>query len=135
PAYWPGRQVVRDLSSTAADARFAHTESGSRAELFASVADALDAATRERPTAIVLEDLHWADASSLAMAQFIVANLPGLKLVVVLTARDEPTERETAVTARPANLPPAGLSLPRTGPATAASAAGGRGVLAARAPA
>jgi tetratricopeptide (TPR) repeat protein len=114
PPYWSWRQAFRALGG-GADRLFVTTEGAARAELFASVADALEAATVDRPAVILLEDVHWADASSLALARFIVGTLPGLRALLVMTARDDPIEVSDESAAALAALPPAVLRLPLSG--------------------
>jgi DNA-binding CsgD family transcriptional regulator/tetratricopeptide (TPR) repeat protein len=52
-----------------------------------------------RPTLLVLEDLQWADAESLAVLEYVVDNLSGAPLLVVGTIRDgEPGSGRDLVT-------------------------------------
>jgi predicted ATPase len=45
--------------------------------LFASVADELErAAAADAPLGFIVEDIHWADASSLALLRFMVSTYP-----------------------------------------------------------
>lgn len=87
PAFWPWRQVLRKLG---ADALTDSSTTDSRAELFARVVEQLAAA--ELPALLALEDLHWADPASLALLRFVADAVPGLPLLVVATARDDPAE-------------------------------------------
>lgn len=43
-----------------------------------------------RPVVLVLEDTQWMDGSSLAVLELVARPVAGLRLLVVLTARDEP---------------------------------------------
>src|SRR5205814_2158631 len=122
PAYWAWRQALRGLLGSGTDELFT-SESGGRAELFASAADALEAGTRERPAVMLLEDLHWADAASLALIRFVVGLLPGLRLLLVLTARDDPTEISDESATALAGLPPSVIRLPLPGLDNEATAA------------
>ncbi|NOT55636.1 MAG: AAA family ATPase [Deltaproteobacteria bacterium] len=45
-------------------------------------------ATRRQPLVIILEDIHWADASSLLLLQFIAQELRDTRLFLVVTCRD-----------------------------------------------
>jgi tetratricopeptide (TPR) repeat protein len=58
-----------------------------RFRLYDAVADALTSVTNDRPLVVVLEDLHWADAGSLALCEFVAARLHGTRLLVVGTYR------------------------------------------------
>lgn len=46
-----------------------------------------------RPTALVLEDMHWADASTLALMAFLGRNLRDARVVLVLTYRVDEVHR------------------------------------------
>lgn len=60
-----------------------------RARLFDAFADALRAIARERPLLVVLEDLHWADRSTLEVLGFVAQSLGDERIVIVATVRDE----------------------------------------------
>src|SRR6201995_4591191 len=51
------------------------------------LADAIDAAAAETPLAIVLEDIHWADNSTLVALRSLATAKPDVALLWVLTAR------------------------------------------------
>jgi class 3 adenylate cyclase len=59
-----------------------------RFRLFDSVSGFLADASRSRPLVIVLDDLHWADASSLELLRFASRQLTGTGLLLVGTYRD-----------------------------------------------
>jgi class 3 adenylate cyclase len=59
-----------------------------RFRLFDSVTGFLADASRSRPLVIVLDDLHWADASSLELLRFVSRQLSGTGLLLVGTYRD-----------------------------------------------
>jgi DNA-binding CsgD family transcriptional regulator len=112
PAFWPWVQVVRayvqasdaaalrhDLGAGAADIaqvaphirdRLPDLPSPSPVEpeaarfrLFDSLASFLRAAAARRPLLLILDDLHWADAPSLALLRFVSRELEGAGLLVV----------------------------------------------------
>ncbi len=114
PPYWPWLQALRDLLGPEAPALFG--EQVVRAELLASVTERLMAVAE--PAVVVLEDLHWADESSLALLEFAVGAVPGTRLLVLLTARDD-TEAATAL----AGLPPSVVRVSLVGLDPAATAA------------
>jgi DNA-binding SARP family transcriptional activator len=58
-----------------------------RTRLFDAVVDALAELARSRPLLVVLEDLHWARANTIDLAEFLVRRAPGLPLLVVVTLR------------------------------------------------
>ncbi|MFD2094014.1 ATP-binding protein [Blastococcus deserti] len=98
PGFWPWIQVLRDLGSGARlleDGPVEHTdgtpvrdEQAERFRLFDAVAQHLDVAARDRPLMVVLDDLHWADASSVRLLAFLARRLRALPVLVVGTYRD-----------------------------------------------
>ncbi len=66
----------------------------SQGELFRQVLDFLAALAAARPMLLLLDDLHWADASSLDLLRFVARDLGTLPLLLVVTYRsDELTRR------------------------------------------
>jgi class 3 adenylate cyclase/tetratricopeptide (TPR) repeat protein len=56
-----------------------------------ALCDLLQAAARQRPLLLVLEDLHWADPDSLGLLQFVVNRLPdNLPILFCLLFRRQP---------------------------------------------
>jgi hypothetical protein len=115
PAYWPWRQLLRSLhGSTSLGVTTDGT--GGRDVLFATVANELEqAAAIVGAMVLVLDDIHWADPSSLALLRFVVSVLPDLPAVLVLTARDDPLELTTAAADLLRDLPPAVQRIPLGG--------------------
>jgi DNA-binding CsgD family transcriptional regulator len=69
-------------------------EADGRLPLYEGLIDLLAAAgTAEHPLALVLEDLHWADASSRDLLRFLVARLAGQHLLVVASYRTDDLHR------------------------------------------
>ena len=60
---------------------------GQRGELFASLLEQLRAAVE--PTALVFEDVHWADAATLDCIKFLGRRLEGTRAMMVLSYRDD----------------------------------------------
>ncbi|MFC5818772.1 AfsR/SARP family transcriptional regulator [Nonomuraea harbinensis] len=80
PAFWPWRQA-------------GVLPARPHAELFDLYDDVL-AYLGEEPTLLVLEDLHWADASSLKLLEYVSAELPRTATLAIVTLRpDEQRER------------------------------------------
>ena len=50
----------------------------------------LRALAADRPSLLVLEDLHWADSETLGVLEYLVDNVGAEPLVVLVTLRDEP---------------------------------------------
>ena len=57
-----------------------------------SMLDSLKILAAKVPLAIVLEDIHWADESSLFVLEYLARNIPGMKIVVLATVRLEEME-------------------------------------------
>lgn len=69
------------------------------ADLFARVADRLEARASERPVVLVVEDLQWIDAASRSLLAFLLESIDEAHLAVVATVR--PSAREAADPATP----------------------------------
>jgi eukaryotic-like serine/threonine-protein kinase len=116
PAYWPWVQAIRSYVRDADPVALAWQMGGGAAEvaqllpevaeklniepaepgeseearfkLFDSVTSFLLAAARDRPTVIVLDDLHWADEPSLLLLRFAAREIGSSGLLIVGTYRD-----------------------------------------------
>jgi predicted ATPase/class 3 adenylate cyclase len=73
------------------DAVRALKEADRRARLFDLVADLVRARAERAPIALIMEDLHWADASSLALLEHVVARSSDARVLVVATSRLRPS--------------------------------------------
>jgi ATP/maltotriose-dependent transcriptional regulator MalT len=62
-------------------------------QLFDAVHALLAELTAERPVLLVLEDLHWADASTRRLVSFLLSRLRGQRLLVLATYRGEDLHR------------------------------------------
>jgi DNA-binding SARP family transcriptional activator len=67
---------------------FTPAAEGARLELFRSVAERLERAARAQPLVVVLDDVHWADRSSLLLLVHLVSAAPRAPILVVATYRD-----------------------------------------------
>ena len=122
PAYWPWVQVLRAYAAERAPSALA-AELGKGAsvvaQLIPEVADALPdlpalpvpepelarfqffdavstllrAASRAAPLVVVVDDLHWADHSSLVLLQFLTRELGAARLLLIGTYRDMEVNR------------------------------------------
>ena len=117
PPFWPWVQIVRaymtdcdlatlrtEMGPGAADIALVFLEvrerladlpspSGlgseqARFRSFDSFATFLKHAAQRQPLMLILEDLHWADAASLLLLQFVVQEISGSRLLIVGTYRD-----------------------------------------------
>jgi class 3 adenylate cyclase/tetratricopeptide (TPR) repeat protein len=74
-----------------------------------AVADLLTRLAAEGPVAVFLDDLHWADASSVALAERLIQLAERAPVLVVLSTRPEPAHpiwgvRERALRGRPGRI-------------------------------
>ena len=74
-----------------------------RTRLFEAVTRLLDRAAAERPVALVLDDVHWADSASLALLHYAVRGLTGRPVLFLLAFREaeaDPPLRDLAAALR-----------------------------------
>jgi DNA-binding SARP family transcriptional activator len=94
PPLWPWTALLRDLGTSLPTS--AAEGEAARFEVWEAVADRLAAAARERPLLAVLDDLHWADTSSVKLLTHLVDTLDragagGLALLAARRSHPEPT--------------------------------------------
>ena len=70
---------------------------GSRLRLFQSVLGLLGRLSAHRPVAYVVEDVQWADGSTLDLLAFLAANLTDERVLIVLTHRTESTADDRVI--------------------------------------
>src|SRR5262249_44449924 len=83
------RERLRDLP---ASGRW--ESDGARLRLFDLVSRFLADVARPAGLVVVLDDVHWSDLPSLKLLEFLAADLPDTRLLVVATYRDTEVERE-----------------------------------------
>ncbi len=94
PDLWPWIQILRacatDESRGAIDAALQEVEGEAteRFRFFDVATQTLVAAARDEPVVVVIDDLHWADASSLLLFKLAAQTLAGARVVLVATYRD-----------------------------------------------
>ena len=90
PALLPWMQIFDSLGLALPEIAAAGGSDDARARLrfFQAVTQTLVGAARARPFAIVLDDLHVADVSSLLLLQFVARELRRMRVLVVATRRD-----------------------------------------------
>ena len=66
---------------------------GDQARVFEALLAVLDGLARETPVVLVVEDLHWADASTRAFLRFLAATLSTEPLLIVATYRPDELHR------------------------------------------
>jgi hypothetical protein len=114
PAYWPWIAVLRSYLEAAGDEAAAEPDFSrllaaasarvsvvaratvdpskdaqqARFVLFDWVCEFFAGVTARQPIMLVLDDLHWADTSSLLLLQFVVGRLASLPIAIIATSRD-----------------------------------------------
>jgi predicted ATPase len=68
---------------------------GSTAQLFELVLGVLGRLGQERPLVLIVEDLHWADRTTLDLVAFLVRALQGTRVLLVLTYRSDEVDRRS----------------------------------------
>ncbi len=66
---------------------------GERIRLFESVFRTLADLSAPRPLLVVLEDLQWAGSASISLLQFLSRRISGVRVMIVVTYRDDATPR------------------------------------------
>ena len=91
PAWWPLRQVIRDLGAdpdvvlrAPADAE----ADSARFAVYDRVRALLLEAAADRPLAVLVDDLQWSDATSLSCLASLATSLGTGRVLVVVTVRD-----------------------------------------------
>ncbi len=93
PPLWPWRRLARDLPALDRVLAGTHFDPADATSRFAMVADATDALIASAEPAgllIVLEDVHWADQTSLRLLTHLAGELGTARIVVIATYRAEP---------------------------------------------
>ncbi|SFR25944.1 regulatory protein, luxR family [Lentzea waywayandensis] len=88
PPLWPWRRLARSLPALQRVLSEAHLDDSARFAMLADAADVLVAEASAAGLLIVLEDLHWADRTSLRLLGHLATELPAARILVVATYRD-----------------------------------------------
>ncbi|CAN5623523.1 BTAD domain-containing putative transcriptional regulator [soil metagenome] len=81
-------QLLPELSDPSGSAGRATDPDTARFQLRDSVSEVLARAAGERPLVVVLDDLHWADATTLGLLQFVASDPRPARLCIIGTYRD-----------------------------------------------
>ncbi|WP_394553896.1 AAA family ATPase [Agromyces sp. MMS24-JH15] len=97
-AVGPGRTALTallpELGPSDGDAASTTPDGAAAAgRLHEAIAVLLESASRERATVLVVEDLHWVDAASLALLRFLMRALTEARVLLVMTYRTEDVGR------------------------------------------
>ncbi|MFN2470368.1 MAG: adenylate/guanylate cyclase domain-containing protein [Gaiellaceae bacterium] len=85
--YWPLREIF--AAAGAADELDAALASGTSEDVFWAVRKALEARARERPLAVVVEDIHWAEPTLLDLLEHLVDWTRDAALLLLCLARPD----------------------------------------------
>jgi predicted ATPase len=107
PPLWPWREVFsnlnseHDLESTDTPLDISSIQSSAadaeqNLELFANIVSSLREASSTNPLLICLDDLHWADSSSLDLISFAVSQLSSAAVSIVISLRAAETDSNPA---------------------------------------
>jgi predicted ATPase len=80
-------QMPALLAPAAHEALVRRTLGTTRERMLREIAEALEASTAEQPLALALEDLHWGDASTLDLLNFLARRRQRARLLVLCTYR------------------------------------------------
>jgi len=131
PPLWPWRRILsavggvdesaRLIGSGVADSARSDDLAAARFRAAAAAADAVTAAAGAADLLVVLEDMQWADHASLFLLRELAAELPGSRLLVLVTCRDTAADQWRASLGDLARLP--GLQVLRLAPLNEAAVA------------
>jgi len=130
PPLWPWRRVLGAVGAAADDAQLIGADhdgaqsddlAAARFRAAATAADALTAAAQSGDLLVILEDLHWADHASLFLLRELAGELPGSRLLVLATCREDAGDPWRATLGDLARLP--GLQVLRPAPLDEAAVA------------
>lgn len=93
PAPWPWRRIGRDLPEVAEAlatpaAQDPLPEDAARFQLCEEISAALSAVAAPSGLALLLEDLHWADNTTVAVLKHLAMDIVSTRLLLIVTARD-----------------------------------------------
>lgn len=87
PPFWPWRHVLRALSAD--DVPIGDVQSPQdRFRAVDAMAGAVLAQAQDRPLLVVLDDIHWADETSLLVLRQLADRAPGERLLLLATLRE-----------------------------------------------
>lgn len=90
PPLRPWKSVLEALGESLLDREIADEGDGGQFRTWERIADVVRTAAQQQPTVVVLDDLHWADTSTLRVLRLLVETTDSARLLVVATWRDQP---------------------------------------------
>jgi predicted ATPase len=88
---WP--ELARLLPALGESDRTGSPDRAAQARLFELLLGLLGRVSEQAPLALVVEDLHWSDQSTRDLLAFLVRNLRGERMLLVVTYRSDETQR------------------------------------------
>jgi diguanylate cyclase (GGDEF)-like protein len=70
-------------------AQLSSTPSSDRYFLLESIFLLLQGLSRQLPTALILEDIHWSDEATISLVQFLAKNIQKERILLIVTLREE----------------------------------------------
>jgi len=116
PPFWPWAQILRSLPDPAPEVRSTREltttapSSDERFGHFDATRSVLQRAAAAQPLLVVLDDLQWADATSLLLLRFLARELSDVALMVVAIYRDTDVGADHPMLACAADLVRAGAA-------------------------
>jgi class 3 adenylate cyclase/tetratricopeptide (TPR) repeat protein len=101
--FWPLREALIPLGDVARQVLDGLVRGGAAApeELFLSVRRLLESLARERPVALLIEDVHWAEVMLLDLLDHLVQLTRDAAILVICTARNELLDNDDGSEPRP----------------------------------
>ncbi|WP_243058245.1 BTAD domain-containing putative transcriptional regulator [Nocardioides sp. SR21] len=90
PPLWPWKTVLDGLGVSLLDDELAAEGESGQFRAWERIAGAVREAARDEPLVVVLDDLHWADASTLRVLRILIETTDQARLLVVTTWRTHP---------------------------------------------
>ncbi len=90
PPLWPWKTVLNGLGTTLLDDEDESADEGGQFRAWERIVDRVRSAAQTQLVVIVLDDLHWADTSSLRVLRLLVETTDQARLLVVTTWRRHP---------------------------------------------
>ena len=90
PPLWPWAAVLRDLGSELPYEAQTRDDATSRFRAWERIVRDVLVAAADQPTLVVLDDLHWADASTLRVLRLLTETTTAAQLLVLVAWRDRP---------------------------------------------
>ncbi|WP_018178982.1 BTAD domain-containing putative transcriptional regulator [Jongsikchunia kroppenstedtii] len=95
PAWWPLRQLCRDLAADPADVLSVPADAdadGARFAVYERVQSLIESAARQQPLTVIIDDVQWADPMSLGLLVYLTGTTRDCPLRMIVTVREEEIE-------------------------------------------